>query len=542
MTTPTPPNSRRSFLKGIGYAAILPAATGMVSNTASADSKSDKFKFKHKFNKRGDSRAKNDLLIRQSAASVNYRLSNAVQTPNQDELIYSGKIANFSKCLPHNDLGEVDSNAYQQLLTAIDSAQAADYEAIPLGGTAKLANPQAAEAFQLEGLDSHAFELPAFPEFASQQLAGEMVELYWHALTHEVPFSQYGLEPQTQAAVRELARFPGYAGVNAGTLFRGHLPGDANGPLISQFLWLDIPVGAMNLPQRCKLPIAGDVHMTAYDEWLAIQRGAAPTRSTTYNPTPHYIRNAHDMAEWVHQDYSFQAFHNAALILMGMKAQRDSHPYSSSKTQNPFITFGGPHILDMIAKACYAALKACWYQKWQVHRTLRPEMLGGRVHNHLQGAASYPLHNSLLNATAVSETFSRHGSYLLPQVFPEGSPTHPSYPAGHAAIAGACVTVLKAFFDESFTLPAPVSASDDGLNLLPYNQSALTVGGELNKLAGNIALGRDYAGVHYRQDGLQGLALGEKVALHLLLESKALCNEPGVSFKLTQFNNETVTF
>src|SRR5262249_446464 len=32
----------------------------------------------------------------------------------------------------------------------------------------------------------------------------------------------------------------------------------------------------------------------------------------------------------------------------------------------------------------------------------------------------------------------------------------------------------------------------------PYTGAALTVGGELNKLASNIALGRDAAGVHYR--------------------------------------------
>jgi hypothetical protein len=36
---------------------------------------------------------------------------------------------------------------------------------------------------------------------------------------------------------------------------------------------------------------------------------------------------------------------------------------------------------------------------------------------------------------------------LLPMAFQEGSPMHPSYGAGHATVAGACVTILKAFFD-----------------------------------------------------------------------------------------------
>jgi membrane-associated phospholipid phosphatase len=36
---------------------------------------------------------------------------------------------------------------------------------------------------------------------------------------------------------------------------------------------------------------------------------------------------------------------------------------------------------------------------------------------------------------------------LLPVAYAEGCPTHPSYPAAHAATAGACATVLKAFFN-----------------------------------------------------------------------------------------------
>ena len=173
---------------------------------------------------------------------------------------------------------------------------------------------------------------------------------------------------------------------------------------------------------------------------------------------------------------------------------------------------------------------------------MRPEVLAGRVHNHLRGAVSYPLHSSLLNSKGSQQVFSRYGSYLLPQVYPEGSPTHPSYPSGHATIAGACATVLKAFFNESFILNNSVMVSDDGLSLLPYNSHALTVGGEINKLAGNIALGRDYAGVHYRQDAIQGLLLGEKIALNLLSEAKLFFSETNVNFTLTRFSGQTVSF
>lgn len=51
--------------------------------------------------------------------------------------------------------------------------------------------------------------------------------------------------------------------------------------------------------------------------------------------------------------------------------------------------------------------------------------------------------------TAPDQVAQKYGTYFLPMAFPEGSPTHPSYGSGHATVAGACTTILKAFFDES---------------------------------------------------------------------------------------------
>src|SRR3989440_3713995 len=160
-----------------------------------------------------------------------------------------------------------------------------------------------------------------------------------------------------------------------------------------------------------------------------------------------------------------------------------------------------------------------WYQKWFVHRALRPIAYGGLVHNTITGAANYPIHRDVLNSQALGQIFSKHGSYLLPAAYPEGNPQHPSYGEGHGVIAGACVTALKAFFDESFAIPNPVVASDDGQSLLSYTGSdagQITVGGELNKLANNVALGRDVAGVHWRSDAEQALLLGEAGAIRVL--------------------------
>ncbi|MFP3471873.1 hypothetical protein R0J90_17655, partial [Micrococcus sp. SIMBA_144] len=87
--------------------------------------------------------------------------------------------------------------------------------------------------------------------------------------------------------------------------------------------------------------------------------------------------------------------------------------------------------------------EAAWFQKWLVHRRLRPEQFGGRIHNELIGAADYPIHPDVLNSKAVTRIFEKYATYLLPQAYEEGCPTHPSYPAGHGTFIGAMVTMLK---------------------------------------------------------------------------------------------------
>jgi hypothetical protein len=83
--------------------------------------------------------------------------------------------------------------------------------------------------------------------------------------------------------------------------------------------------------------------------------------------------------------------------------------------------------------------------------------------------------------------------------------------------------------------------SDDGLSLAPYTGAPLTVGGELNKLASNIALGRDAAGVHYRSDGVEGIKLGEAIAISILRDTVTLFNEVFPGFSFTKYDGTPVT-
>jgi hypothetical protein len=158
----------------------------------------------------------------------------------------------------------------------------------------------------------------------------------------------------------------------------------------------------------------------------------------------------------------------------------------------------------------------------------------------MEGQRNYGLPAEIESSMALSRVRAAHGTSFLPMAFPEGSPTHPAYPAGHATIAGACVTVLKAFFEETAELPDPVVASADGSELLPWTGEALTVGGELNKLANNIALGRDWAGVHYRSDGVDGLLVGEQQAIGMLTDYSRTYHEIFDGFTLTRFDGTTI--
>jgi hypothetical protein len=90
----------------------------------------------------------------------------------------------------------------------------------------------------------------------------------------------------------------------------------------------------------------------------------------------------------------------------------------------------------------------------------------------------------------------------------------------------------------------PVVASDDGQSVLAYtgaDAGQITVGGELNKLADNVALGRDMAGVHWRSDAQQALLLGEAVTISILRDQRSTYNEPFNGFTFTKFDGTSIT-
>ena len=459
--------------------------------------------------------------------------------------------------------------------------------------------------FALQGPDSQAVTMPPAPALGSDELTAEMGEVYVQALLRDVPFTQIAagrgdvkLRGRTKTTVKELLgllndlnwfkeseccgltdaeanrkRKP----FNGQTAFRGITPGDDIGPYISQFMLAGtgginggsdnderkpseglITYGAITIDQRVRQAKPHDDHMTTWSEWLDVQNGANLGAMEQYVPgSRRFITTPRDLATYVHYDALYEAYLNACLMMLWYGIPLDPGiPFQADDSvdhQQGFAHFGGPHILSLVTEVATRALKAVRFQKFNVHRRLRPEALAGRISNYCEvGAAEIesmvdalqPI-LQLVDSRNPTDPELPNGNFLLPMAFCEGSPMHPAYGAGHATVAGACVTILKAFFDHKHPLAIATkglagtgdasqafvpNATGDALDLINVvddcgNRASLTVEGELNKLASNISIGRDWAGVHYFTDYIESLRMGERIAIGILEEQKLTYGE-----------------
>ena len=385
-----------------------------------------------------------------------------------------------------------------------------------IGNGRKLVNPEGAFTYDLEGGDSHTFSAAPAPAFASAQATAEMVELYWQALARDIPFTQWSTSPVIQNAAAELNGLAGYQGprdasglVTPANIFRGTATGCLDGPYLSQFLMQTVYVGSTPRQQTYRTGMAGVDYLTSYAEWLAVQSGSLPTATEQFDPTFQYIRNGRDLAQFAHYDYLVQAFLQATIFIF------NSYPET------------------------VLAYNRC---RWSFNNLYwRPEEYGGRVYNTLTKAASYPVPASVLQSRAVQAVVQATGGALLPQAYVEGCPLHPAYPSAHAAIAAACATVMKAIFEETDIVVPTMTLSGDGTTLIPYTDSTLTLGGEINKLAFNVPMGRNWAGVNYRSDITTGYLIGEEAAICFLQDQVNTLTETFTGFSFTRFDGTPVS-
>ena len=503
--------------------------------------------------------------------------------------------SHFHKGIPHDENGNVDGEKFKIFIAALQkldaTGSAEDLSNIGKeDGNRNWVNPLSGWSIDTELSDPCFHKIPAPPSLDSSEAAAEMVELYWMSLLRDLPFNSWGWDGNIASAAKELSKLQlyidrdkdvnqppsanGYIArkVNSksifrgGELFAGNPERESAGPYISQFLAQEIPYGTLRISQRGIWARANIDYMVERSDWLAVQNGEfRDPQKNLVGLKPEeadlrrHICTMRDLATYVHFDQLYEAYLNAALILVqGGYELDEGNPYggtcpsfghggSSSSNraclgtnQEGFGTFGGPQILSLVTEASTRALKAVWRQKW-THLRLRPEAYGGLV---AFSSGSVPSGAKLLKASqAFKNSKKKHPSGLLPMAFPEGSPMHPAYGAGHATVAGACVTMLKAFFNEDAPVRGLVVASECGTELMDYTGSdaaELTVGLELDKLAANISIGRNMAGVHWRSDYTQSVLLGQRVAVDILYRQSRDYLED-YSFSFTTFGGGKVT-
>jgi hypothetical protein len=478
---------------------------------------------------------------------------------NGDLERYADKGGTYTKCLPHDSFGRVSLGAFATLTTALAGGKFSDFEKITMGGARGLNGPQGGLSFDLECADSCQFgppQVPPPPKTASDHNATELLEHYWGSLLRDVAFTDYDSSALAAQAAAELGSQPTYFGprntsgqVTTDLLFRGLFPGETLGPYISQFFIQPTKLGAQPISQQLDTYVPNVDYGADFATWLDIQNGVDTGLRNQVDSQVRYARNGRDLAAYTHVDVLFQAYFTAFLVLSGFNPVplNPGNPYLNSRTENGFGTFGAPDFAATVAAVATKALNAVWYQKWFVHLRPRPEAIGGIVHLLKTGQGSNTdvrLSEVILNSQGLQQSYNRYGTYLLSQAFPEGSPAHPAYPTGHGTVAGACITVLKFFFDGQSVIPNPLVPTDDGLSLVSYtgpDAGELTVNGELNKLGHNVSFGHGiHAGIHWRSDTDTSLRLGEAVALSYLRDKAHTYNEP-FTVQLTKFDGTIAT-
>lgn len=385
-----------------------------------------------------------------------------------------------------------------------------------------------------------------------------------------------------------------------------------------------ITYGVLQIDQKVPVAKPNTDYMTKLEEYVRVQRGLRPTTDpeiyvdkdgndaeSPARPARRFISTPRDLATYVHYDALYEAYLNACIILLGMKTPFDpafdhlsgggvaSDRVTSRRRAGGFALYGGPHILNLVTEVATRALKAVRFQKFNNHMRLRPEAFAARIELLREPAgkdipallcqdigllkkalsdneAGNPSQSTLdaiarltgKNNSTDDGTTPGESNYFLPMAFPEGSPMHPAYGAGHATVAGACVTILKAFFDTSAVLVGNVDTPEnarfkrcetddrpialrapelngqivpDEEKLKPYVPSQfLTLEGELNKLAANISIGRNMAGVHFFSDYYDSVRMGEEIAIGILEEQALTYSTDPFVLSLPTFDGDVV--
>jgi hypothetical protein len=480
-----------------------------------------------------------------------------------------------SKGLTHNATTGFPTQAdVDLLLEARNKGTTEAVDAIPLSGAAirKIRNILVGHNFNLIGTDpSPTLNVIVKPSVDSNESAFEMAEVYSKSLLRDVSFwdIEQGLNATANTHITNLNAFPSksIAPVSGGLitaplLHRDALPGCDLGPYVSQIFYS----GGYFSPVRIESP---QPQFRSYNDnfgsqtlatWLQIQNGEEPT-ATASGASLQFIFSARQLMTLAFQENPGQTMS----WLTDYVAQTLPLQFNGSDNNDAYISGGIQSLHSSIQGVITACCSTSAHHKWAVNMGIRPEVLAQR----------YDLADGLNNNSAlfddvpglqfikdrangemapfISEVQAQSGSTaLLRTVRGNSSPMDPSMPSLWSVIAGACITIYKAYldchdqFDIPLAFPNPIVHSLTGGLPVAYAGplgSTPTINGELNKLASNLGQAQGWLGEAFRSD--LAYELGETIAIRYLGDTVKSFHESydGVfeGFKLTRFNGEFIT-
>jgi hypothetical protein len=318
------------------------------------------------------------------------------------------------------------------------------------------------------------------PALASRETAAEVLEAGLMSLHRDDHIDSLSVDPAHAAALAALD--PSTFSAEPDQLFRlfRYCTQDRSSR-VSSLLTKPVPTGwsSIDFMPRSR---QGSYGATA-DDWAAWQAGSVPRPQALGNQlrvTGRYL------ASLVHQDAPYLIPLLVSQQLLAARAPL-SNRFPPLISEVPFVGGGGAVALQCaLAAPVQAAMRDAWYYKWTFSRP-RPDQLWRLG---MEGK----LHPDFL--TVGRPIIDRVGPYLS-SCYAEGAPVHSDYPAGHATIAGAAFTILKAWFANG---PVP------SLGITHLHQ-------ELDLMAWCMSVGRSWAGIHTRSSLISGLALGEAHAV-----------------------------
>lgn len=411
-------------------------------------------------------------------------------------------------------------------LATVSQILATSPDGIPWALRSDAPDPET-RAYDPDGVDATAAEMNASPGLGSDALAADMAELYALALLRHHTFDHiqaaHGLAGQLAAALGQMARpdldvyaadpamvaaqvnprrpAPSPPGKTLPHLLRATLPGCRDGVVLSRLLRPETVHSTFDLAGYGMQ--AAKVAMTPGQLAAQLQR----------TPPQQIIEHA---CRWLQKAGT---------------APARSLPPRSHPTQ----------LLATLQEGAARAIKTVRRRRINTHLRARPFVLGqlatlrangripdkepfaGSVDAHLQKlAAARTRWFSLLGAIDTLNQRQQGGTGTLPgevsYLLPAHTPAHSSAMASQAAVAGCCVTLLKALFEMFTGARSPVPLPDDTRFDLHQRTRPLTLQGELNKLAANIALGPALCAARYPSECRDDLRMGERIAVGLLFE------------------------